>query len=185
MSASDSTLLARNSTRAMLKLDNEMHGMNKYICEAKNRHGLTKVFISVIIPGVSKKTNRNIRLIKIVYLSFSLSFIIDKQAKPLLSYSDVHSRSVLLRWRASNGRYDRFNHFIIYYRRLHYFNDNDRQEKDNINVQDYKQILVDPRTTHYSFTFRVQSKKESTERLMLILKLNFYLDDGFNSIYKI
>lgn len=29
-----------------------MHGVNKYICEAKNKHGLTKIFITVIIPGV-------------------------------------------------------------------------------------------------------------------------------------
>jgi len=28
-----------------------MHGVNKYICEAKNKHGLTRIFITVIIPG--------------------------------------------------------------------------------------------------------------------------------------
>ncbi|CAF0916965.1 unnamed protein product [Rotaria sp. Silwood1] len=127
--ASDSSLLARNSTRAILKFDNEMHGVNKYICEAKNKHGLTKILITVIIP--------------------------DNQTKPLLSYSDIQSHSVLLRWRVSNGRYDRFNHFIIYYRRLHNFDDNNNEENDIINVQDYKQLLIDPRTTRYSFTFRM------------------------------
>jgi hypothetical protein len=29
-----------------------MHGVNNYICEARNKHGLTKIFITVIIPGV-------------------------------------------------------------------------------------------------------------------------------------
>ncbi|CAF2073756.1 unnamed protein product [Rotaria magnacalcarata] len=128
--ASDLSLLARNSTRVLLKFDNEMHGVNQYICEAKNKHGLTKVFMTVIIP--------------------------DNQTKPLLSYSDIQSHSVLLKWRVSNGRYDRFNHFIIYYRRLHHFDDSDKEEiNDTINVEDYKQVLIDPRTTRYSFTFRV------------------------------
>ncbi|CAF4227659.1 unnamed protein product [Rotaria sp. Silwood2] len=127
--ASDSRLLARNSTRAVLKFDNEMHGVNKYICEAKNKHGLTKISITVTIP--------------------------DNQTKPLLSYSDIQSHSVLLRWRVSNGRYDRFNHFIIYYRRLHNIDDNNKEENEIINVQDYKQVLIDPRTTRYSFTFRM------------------------------
>ncbi|CAF3242388.1 unnamed protein product [Rotaria socialis] len=128
--ASDSSLLARNSARVLLKFDNEMHGVNKYICEAKNKHGLTKIFITVIIP--------------------------DNQTKPLLSYSDIQSHSVLLKWRVSNGRYDRFNHFIIYYRRLHHSDDSDKEEiNDTIKVEDYKQVLIDPRTTRYSFTFRV------------------------------
>jgi hypothetical protein len=52
ISASDSRLLSRNFTRAILKFDNEMHGVNKYSCEARNKHGLTKIFITVIIPGV-------------------------------------------------------------------------------------------------------------------------------------
>jgi hypothetical protein len=51
-SASDSSLVSRNLTRAKLNFDQEMHGVNKYICEARNKHGLTKIFISVIIPGV-------------------------------------------------------------------------------------------------------------------------------------
>lgn len=46
------TLLARNLTRTMLKFDHEMHGVNKYICEARNLHGSTKILITVIIPGV-------------------------------------------------------------------------------------------------------------------------------------
>ncbi len=80
---------------------------------------------------------------------------LDNQTKPLLSYNDVQSRSVLLSWRVSNGRYDRFNHFIIYYRRLHNGENSEKEQSEIINVQDYKQVLVDPRTTHYSFTFRV------------------------------
>jgi hypothetical protein len=54
-SASNSSLVTRNFTRAILKFDNEMHGVNKYICEARNKHGLTKIFITVIIPGVYRK----------------------------------------------------------------------------------------------------------------------------------
>ncbi len=77
----------------------------------------------------------------------------------MLSYSDLQSRSVLLSWRVSNGRYDRFNHFIIYYRRLQDFNDNNKQSNEMMNIEDYKQVLVDPRTTHYSFTFRVKTKE--------------------------
>ena len=73
----------------------------------------------------------------------------------MLSATDIQSRSVLLAWKVSNGRYDRFNHFIIYYRRLQNSPDDKNDESDVINVQDYKQVLVDPRTTHYSFTFRV------------------------------
>ncbi len=76
----------------------------------------------------------------------------------MLSYSDLQSRSVLLSWRVSNGRYDRFNHFIIYYRRLQDFNDNNKQSNEMMNIEDYKQVLVDPRTTHYSFTFRVNER---------------------------
>jgi hypothetical protein len=45
-------ILARNLTRAILKFDHELHGVNKYICEAKNKHGLTKIFLTIIIPGV-------------------------------------------------------------------------------------------------------------------------------------
>jgi hypothetical protein len=77
----------------------------------------------------------------------------------LLSYGDIQSRSVVLTWRVSNGRYDRFNHFIIYYRRLQNSNENANEQNDIINTQDYKQVLVDPRTTHYSFTFRVKTKE--------------------------
>lgn len=52
LSASDSRLLSRNITRAILKFDHEMHGVNKYSCEARNKHGLSKIFITVIVPGV-------------------------------------------------------------------------------------------------------------------------------------
>jgi len=61
-SVSDSSLLTRNFTRAILKFDNEMHGVNKYICEARNKHGLTKIFITVIIPGVYRNS-----IYKIIY----------------------------------------------------------------------------------------------------------------------
>jgi hypothetical protein len=66
----------------------------------------------------------------------------------------------------SNGNYDRFNHFIIYYRRLQNFDENDKEENTMMNMEDYKQVLVDPRTTHYSFTFRVN-------------KINFYFENFF------
>lgn len=81
--------------------------------------------------------------------------IIDNQTKPLLSYSELQSGSILLSWRVSNGRYDRFNHFIIYYRRLQNSYDNSKEANEFLNPDDYKQVLVDPRTTYYSFTFRV------------------------------
>jgi hypothetical protein len=91
----------------------------------------------------------------VIHSTFSIVlFSIDNQTKPILSYSDIQSRSVLLSWRVSDGRYDRFNHFIIYYRRLQNVNE---EINDRINVEDYKQVLVDPRTTHYSFTFRVKN----------------------------
>lgn len=65
----------------------------------------------------------------------------------------------MLNWRVSNGRYERFNHFIIYYRRLHNFDDSDKSEtNDIINTQDYKQVLIDPRKTQYSFTLRVKNQ---------------------------
>ena len=51
-SVADTVVLARNLTRATLNFDHETHGVNKYVCEAKNKHGLTKVFLTVIIPGV-------------------------------------------------------------------------------------------------------------------------------------
>lgn len=54
ISVSDSNVVARNTTRTILKFDNELHGVNKYICEAKNKHGLAKVSITVLIPGVYK-----------------------------------------------------------------------------------------------------------------------------------
>lgn len=52
LTVADLTPLARNLTRAILKFDHEMHGVNKYTCEARNKHGSTKIFITVIIPGV-------------------------------------------------------------------------------------------------------------------------------------
>lgn len=87
-------------------------------------------------------------------------FYLDNQTKPLLSYSDLQSRSVLLNWRVSDGRYTRFNHFIIYYRRLSNTYETNNESNDIINVDEYKQVLVDPRTTHYSFTFRVNSTRD-------------------------
>ena len=51
-SESGSVLLARNSTRTILNFDHELHGVNSYFCEAKNKHGLTRIFITVLIPGV-------------------------------------------------------------------------------------------------------------------------------------
>lgn len=51
-SVADTVVLARNLTRATLNFDHETHGVNKYVCEAKNKHGLTKIFLTVIIPGV-------------------------------------------------------------------------------------------------------------------------------------
>jgi hypothetical protein len=52
LSVSDSILLAKNQSHAILKFHNEMHGVNEYMCEAKNKHGLTKIFIYVIIPSL-------------------------------------------------------------------------------------------------------------------------------------
>ena len=57
--ASDLSIVSRNLTRTKLTFENEMHGVNNYICEAKNKHGLTKVFINVIIPGVYRIENKH------------------------------------------------------------------------------------------------------------------------------
>ena len=57
-SASDLTLLAQNSSRTILKFDHELHGVNTYICEAKNKHGLTRIFINVLIPGVNSEEKK-------------------------------------------------------------------------------------------------------------------------------
>lgn len=60
-SASDLTLLAQNSSRTALRFDHELHGVNTYICEAKNKHGLTRIFISVLIPGVWRAGEKSSR----------------------------------------------------------------------------------------------------------------------------
>ncbi|CAF2975444.1 unnamed protein product [Rotaria socialis] len=120
---------ARNQLFAILKLDNITHGVGKYMCEAKNKHGMTKIFIYIIQS--------------------------DTQIRPSLSYSNIKSRSALLHWYISNQRYDRFNHFIIYYRRLSTFDTNLNEKDEIFNIQDYEQVLFDPRTTNYNFTFQV------------------------------
>ena len=149
-SASDSARLARNFSRATLNFEQELHGVNTYICEAKNKHGLTRIFMTVLIPGVYRSLASPHSL---------LFLVLDNQTKPLLSFSEVQSRSVLLSWRVSNGRYDRFNHFIIYYRRLQNSEETYAEVHGRIHAEDYKQVLVDPRTTQFSFTFRVKWKE--------------------------
>jgi len=149
ISVSDSIRLARNLSYAVIKFDNEMYGVSKYMCEAKNKHGFTNIFINVIIPGLIFCENNSF---------FVLIYCIDTQIKLILSYNDVQSRSVVLNWHLSNERYNRFNHFIIYYRCLYNFNESTNEEEEMINIQDYKQVLVDPRTTNYSFTFHVREK---------------------------
>jgi hypothetical protein len=125
-----------------------MHGVNKYMCEAKNKHGFTRIFIYVIIPS----------LIFFCFLwKFSIKIsCIDTQIKPILNYSDIQSRSVVINWHVFNKDNDRFNHFIIYYRCLNNFNENINEQNEIINIQDYKQILIDPRNT---FTFQVKEIK--------------------------
>ncbi len=59
-----------------------------------------------------------------------------------------------------NKNNDRFNHFIIYYRCLNHFYDNINEQDDIINIQDYKQILIDPWIIDYRFTFRVKENKK-------------------------
>ncbi len=51
---------------------------------------------------------------------------------------------------------ERFNYFIIYYRRLNNFN----EENDMINIQDYKQVLVEPKIRDNGFIFRVKQRKK-------------------------
>ncbi|CAF4883383.1 unnamed protein product [Rotaria sp. Silwood1] len=125
----DWILLARNQSHAILKFDDIMHGVNKYMCEAKNKHGLTKIFIDIIKS--------------------------DTQIKLLLYYSNIKSRSIILSWYVSNERYDRFNYFIIYYRRLHNLYKIINDQDEMINNQDYQKVLIDPRTTNYNFTFQM------------------------------
>lgn len=52
ISVSDSILLAHNQSYASLKFHNEIYGVNKYMCEARNKHGFTKIFIYLIIPSL-------------------------------------------------------------------------------------------------------------------------------------
>jgi hypothetical protein len=62
----------------------------------------------------------------------------------------------VLSWRIVNERADRFNHFIIYYRCLYNLEENINEQDEMMNIDVYKQVLVDPHTTDYSFTFRVR-----------------------------
>ncbi len=94
---------------------------------------------------------------------------IDIHIKPILNYSDVQSRSVVLSWRVLNERVDRFNHFIIYYRCLQNFDENLNEQDDMINIHDYKQVLVDARTTDYSFTFRVREREKMNREYFLFI----------------
>ena len=48
---SDSLPLAQGHLLASLQVASETHGLNQYMCEAKNKHGLTRIFINVIVPG--------------------------------------------------------------------------------------------------------------------------------------
>ncbi|CAF0867261.1 unnamed protein product [Didymodactylos carnosus] len=84
---SDSIHITSNRSRAVLELKSESHGLNKYVCQAKNQHGLAQIFITVTIP--------------------------DATSKPTLSYTDLQAKSIVLRWRMSNDKYNRFNHFIV------------------------------------------------------------------------
>ncbi len=86
-------------------------------------------------------------------------YYIDTPIKPILSYSDVQSRSVVLHWRVLDRGYDRSNHFIIYYRRLNNFDENLNEQDEMMNMEDYKQILVDPRSIDDTFTYRVRQRK--------------------------
>jgi len=52
LSVSDSIILAQNQSYVILKFHNEMHGVNKYMCKAINKHGFTKIFIYVVIPSL-------------------------------------------------------------------------------------------------------------------------------------
>jgi len=89
------------------------------------------------------------------FFSIKISCI-DTQIKPVLNYSDIQSRSIVLNWHVFNKDNHRFNHFIIYYRCLNHFQKNMNEQDEIINIQDYKQILVDPRNT---FTFQVKEIK--------------------------
>ncbi|CAF1023620.1 unnamed protein product [Adineta steineri] len=126
---SDSISLARSQSYAILKFINEMHGVNKYMCEARNKHGFTVIFISVIIPDIN--------------------------IQPVLDYTDVQSRNVNLIWHILNENTNRYNHFIVYYRTLNYFHENINEHEEIINIENYKQILVDLYTKDLKFAFRV------------------------------
>ena len=89
-------------------------------------------------------------------------YFIDTQIKPLLNYSNLKSRTVILNWNVSNERHDRFNYFIIYYRRWHHLNKGINEQQQIINIQDYEQVIVDTRTINYNFTFLVRENKKRT-----------------------
>ncbi|CAF1567062.1 unnamed protein product [Didymodactylos carnosus] len=104
----DSIHIASNRSRAVLELESESHGLNKYVCQAKNQHGLVRIFITVTIP--------------------------DDTAKTTLSYTDLQAQSIVLHWRMSNDQYKRFNHFIIYYRQWDNNNDFNHEYYEEILV---------------------------------------------------
>ncbi|CAF1353532.1 unnamed protein product [Adineta ricciae] len=126
---SDSLPLVQGHLLASLQVASEMHGLTQYMCEAKNKHGLTRIFINVIVPDV--------------------------HIQPVLNYDQLQSRSVLLNWYVPNERDDRFNHYIVYYRALNHFDIDIDEHDELIDMQNYQQIFIDPSQTNYNLTYRV------------------------------
>ena len=47
----DQQVIARNSSFAILTFDRSMSGVLEYLCQAVNKHGVTKIFIHAVIPS--------------------------------------------------------------------------------------------------------------------------------------
>ena len=112
-----------------------------------------------------------------------LLFRTDTQIKPLLNFSDVQSRSVRLHWTVADTQLDRFNHFIIYYRCLPKLDQDDRVYDELIDMQEYRQILVDPRTAESNAAFEVLQVQD--ERGPVATNFASRLDTGSDSVHHV
>jgi hypothetical protein len=88
--------------------------------------------------------------------SLIVSGNLDIEIKPILSYTDLQSRSVVLNWDVLN---DRFSHFIVYYRRVNHFD-------EMLDIEDYKQLLVHSQSIDYRFTFRVREEISDNQLIL-------------------
>ena len=78
---------------------------------------------------------------------------------------------------------DRFNHFIIYYRCLPTLDQENLVHDELIDMEEYRQILVDPRAAESNSAFEVT--RMWIERVSMAADVASRLDAGFNSIHHV